>query len=114
VSTLTPQIVDNGAAVDGTAFTDGIHIVGDDSNVQAQSNGAVAIVYQDATAGTLRIATGSQTPGTWTLHAISQPNEFAGFFPHFVPSDTTVANWWRWADQTSQQISGNVAIIATQ
>jgi hypothetical protein len=114
VTGLTPQIVDNGYAVDGTSFTDGMHIVGDDSNIQVQSDGSVTIVYQDATAGTLRIATGSQTPGTWTLHAISQPNEFAGYFPHFVPSDTKIANWWRWADQTTQQISGNVAIVAPQ
>jgi hypothetical protein len=100
VTGLTPQIVDTGYAVDGTNFTDGMHIVGDDSNIQVQSDGSVTIVYQDATAG--------------TLHAISQPNEFGGYFPHFVPSATTIANWWRWADQTSGQISGNVAIIAPQ
>jgi hypothetical protein len=109
-----PQIVDTGAAVDGKAFTDGIHIVGDDSSVQATSSGAVSITYQDSTAGTLRTATGTQTPGTWTLHAVSQPSEFAGFFPHFVPNDTTIANWWRWADPTTQIISGDVAVVPAQ
>ena len=110
-TTLVPQLVDNGSAVDGTAFTDGLHIVGDDSSVQANADGSISITYQDSTAGTLRTATGAQTPGTWTLHAISQPKEFAGFFPHFVPNDTTIANWWRWADQTTQVISGDVAIV---
>ncbi len=111
---LVPQIVDDGSAVDGTKFTDGIHIVGDDSSVQANSDGSISITYQDATAGTLRVATGAQTAGKWTLHAIAQPNEFAGFFPHFVPGDTTVANWWRWVDQTTQVITGNVSVMATQ
>jgi hypothetical protein len=113
-NSLVPQIVDTGAAVDGKAFTDGIHIVGDDSSVQATSSGAVSITYQDSTAGTLRTATGTQTPGTWTLHAVSQPSEFAGFFPHFVPNDTTIANWWRWADPTTQIISGDVAVVPAQ
>jgi hypothetical protein len=109
--TFTPQVVDDGSKVDGKAFADGIHLVGDDSQVTAHTDGSVTIVYQDATAGTLRVATGAQTPGAWTLHAATQPNEFAGFFPHVIPSDTKVANWWRWADQTSGAISGNVAVV---
>jgi hypothetical protein len=114
VNTLVPQMVDDGSAVDGAVFSDGIHIVGDDSSVQVNSDGSISITYQDATAGTLRVATGAQTPGKWTLHAVSQPSEFAGFFPHFVPGDTTVANWWRWVDQTTQIITGNVSIVSTQ
>ena len=114
LNTLVPQIVDDGFAVDGTTFTDGLHIVGDDSSVQPNADGSISITYQDATAGTLRVASGAQVAGAWTLHAVSQPSEFAGFFPHFVPNDTTVANWWRWVDQTTQVISGNVAIVPMQ
>ena len=111
VSTLTPQIVDDGSKVDGAPFADGIHIVGDDSNVRANADGSITITYMDATVGALRVATGASTPGTWTLHALSQPNEFAGFFPHLVPGGATIENWWRWADPTSQVITGNVAIV---
>ena len=111
LNTLVPQIVDNGYTVDGATFSDGLHIIGDDSNVRQNSDGSITVTYMDATAGTLRLATGATTPGTWTLHAIAQANEFAGFFPHFVPGDTRIANWWRWADQTTQVITGNVAIV---
>ena len=110
-NSLTPQIVDDGSKVDGAAFADGIHIVGDDSNVRQNADGSVTITYMDATAGTLRLATGASSPGAWTLHAVSQPNRFAGFFPHFVPGNSTVENWWRWADQTTTAISGNVAFV---
>jgi hypothetical protein len=111
LNTLTPQIVDTGYNVDGANFTDGMHIIGDDSNVRENSDGSITITYMDATVGTLRLATGSSTPGTWTLHAISQPNEFGGFFPHFEPASASIANWWRWADPTTQVISGNVAVV---
>ncbi len=87
-NTLTPQIVDDGSKVDGAAFADGIHLVGDDSSVRENADGSVTITYMDETAGALRIATGSSTPGTWTLHALTQPNRFAGFFPHFVPGES--------------------------
>jgi hypothetical protein len=114
-NTLTPQIVDDGTGVDGAKFTDGMHIVGDDSFVRANDDGTVTITYQDATVGALRIATGSSQPGpsgpTWELHAIQQPNRFAGFFPHFVPGDTTIANWWRWSDATAGSEYGDVAIV---
>lgn len=112
VNTLVPQLVDDGSKVDGASFPDGIHIVGDDSNVRLNADGSITITYMDATAGSLRLATGSTTPGKWTLHALAQPNRFGGFFPHFVPGNSTIENWWRWADPTSQVISGNVAIVS--
>ncbi len=111
VNTLTPQIVDDGSKVDGAAFSDGIHIVGDDSNVRENTDGSISITYMDATSGTLRLASGSSSPGKWTLHAFDQQNEFAGFFPHFVPGNTTIENWWRWADPTTQIVTGNVSIV---
>ncbi len=108
---LVPQVVDTGYTVDGASFTDGMHIVGDDSNVRLNGDGTVSISYMDATAGTLRIATGTSSPGTWTLHALSQPNEFAGFFSHLIPGGTSIENYWRWTDATTQKVSGNVAIV---
>jgi hypothetical protein len=112
LNTLTPQLVDDGSKVDGAAFADGIHIVGDDSNVRVNADGSISITYMDATSGALRVATGSQTAGPWTLHAFAQPNRFAGFFPHFVPGNALIENWWRWADPTTQIISGDVAVVS--
>jgi MYXO-CTERM domain-containing protein len=112
LNTLAAQMVDDGSRVDGAPFNDGIHIVGDDSNVRQNADGSITITYMDATSGALRLATGSSTPGKWTLHAFVQANRFAGFFPHFVPGNSTIENWWRWADPTTQVISGDVAIVS--
>jgi hypothetical protein len=111
-NSLAPQIVDDGSQADGKTFSDGLHIVGDDSSVRVNSDGSVSITYMDATAGALRLATGSQTGTTWSLHAIAQPNRFAGFFPHFEPQSANIANWWRWADPTTQAITGDVALVS--
>jgi hypothetical protein len=111
VTGLVPQLVDDGSAVDGQPFPDGVHVVGDDSFVRAADDGTVTITYQDATIGALRVATGSSTGGKWDLHAIAQPTKFGGFFPHFVPGDTTIANWWRVSDHKTLNQYGDVAIV---
>jgi hypothetical protein len=109
--TVTPVVVDDGSSLDGKPFADGRHIVGDDAFVQADSGGTVTITYQDATAGTLRVASGSGVAGKWTLKAVSQPDRFAGFFPRFVPGETTVANWWRATDKATKDIYGDVSLV---
>ena len=93
------------------------HVVGDDSSITVDSGGAVRIVYQDATTGTLREATG--TPGsankhTWRSQAIAQPGRFAGFFPHYVPQAQLIANWFRATDHTQSPpvVSGDVALVS--
>ena len=85
--------------------------MGDDAFVQADSGGTVTITYQDATAGTLRVASGSGVAGKWTLKAVSQPDRFAGFFPRFVPGESTVANWWRATDKATKDIYGDVSLV---
>jgi hypothetical protein len=114
---LKPEVVDDGRGVNGMAFTDGQHLVGDDSSVTVDDNGTVTIVYQDATAGTLHMATG--TPSgvgvhKWTVKLVDQPSRFAGFFPHRVPGDTTIANWFRATDttMTPPSVSGDVAFVS--
>jgi hypothetical protein len=74
-------------------------------------------VYQDATAGTLREATGTLGAGnvhSWSLKTIAQPGRFAGFFPHYVALRQQVANWFRATDhtQTPPVVSGDVAFVA--
>ncbi len=110
----TPEIVDNGEVLSGKAFGDGKHIVGDDASISVDSSGTVTIVYQDATAGTLRLATGvSKSDGThtWSVKAADQPGRFAGFFPRRVPGSTKVANFWRRTDSKLQEFEGDVALV---
>jgi hypothetical protein len=110
-----PEIVDNGLSLDGKAFPDGLHIVGDDSFIMVDLSNVVTIRYQDATAGTLRFATGTPMTGgkhQWAFHAVSQPNKFAGFFPHQLAGQNDVANWWRTADPATGDISGNVSFVS--
>ncbi len=109
-----PEIVDNGLSLDGTAFPDGLHIVGDDSFIMVDDHNVVTIRYQDATAGTLRFATGTPQAGgkhQWSFHAVSQPGKFAGFFPHQLAGETNVANWWRQTDPSTGDITGDVSFV---
>ncbi len=111
-----PEVVDTGLALEGTPNTDGQHIVGDDSSVSVDTSGTVRIVYQDATAGTLREARGA--PGaaskhSWTVKPFDQPGRFAGFFPRYVPELQQVSNWFRATDheQSPPTVSGDVAFV---
>jgi hypothetical protein len=109
---VKPEIVDTGLTLNGTAFTDGQHIVGDDSDVQVDANGVVTILYQDATSGTLRVAVGTPSMGAhkWAVKAEMQPSLFAGFFPRFVPTTALVSNWWR-SNDSSGVTTGNVSLL---
>ncbi len=113
---LAPEIVDDGLHLDGMLNSDGQHIVGDDSSVTVDGSGNVRIVYQDATAGTLREAVGAPASGnkhTWTVKAIAQASKFAGFFPHYVSQSQMIENWYRATDHTMNPpvVTGNVAFV---
>jgi hypothetical protein len=114
---LAPEVVDTGTMLDGMPNPDGQHIVGDDSSISVDDSGTVRVVYQDATAGTLREATGTLGAGgkhSWTVKAIPQPDRFAGFFPHYVAELEQVANWFRATDhsQTPPVVTGDVAFVS--
>jgi len=111
-SRATDRRSTNGSGVDGKPFPDGKHVVGDDSFVVTQGSG-LAIYYQDATAGTLRVATSAQAAGgrTWTLKTLVQPNKFAGFFPSVVPGESKVLNFWRQTDKATKDIVGDVTLV---
>ncbi len=114
---LAPEVVDDGVHLNGMAYTDGQHIVGDDSSITVDSGGTIRIVYQDATAGTLHEATGAPASGnkhTWTVKAIAQNNRFAGFFPHYVSQSQMIENWYRATDHTVSppMVTGDVTFVA--
>ncbi len=110
---LAPEVVDDGYN-NGQAYPDGQHVVGDDATMQIDGSGNVTIVYQDSTAGTLRVATGAPAQsGThkWTAKSVPQQGKFAGFFPRFVSGTTQIANWWRSSDATQGTESGDVTLV---
>ncbi|MFO0678391.1 MAG: hypothetical protein U0169_17775 [Polyangiaceae bacterium] len=110
----TPELVDDGAKLDGRVFADGKHFVGDDGFIRVEDGGAVRIFYQDATAGTLRVATGTPDASgkhTWVLAAVAQPERFAGFFPRPVPGTRDVSNFFRHTDRATKTLSGDIAIV---
>ena len=110
----TPEVVDNGQGIGGTPFSDGQHIVGDDSTIHVDENGVVTIAYQDATVGTLHVASGALVESgthTWTVTAPSQPGRFAGYFAQSVPGTPMFSNWWRTSDQANGAVYGDVAIL---
>lgn len=105
--------VDDGAGLDNAPFADGVHVVGDDSSIRVDNN-VVSITYQDATNGTLRVATGTLKGAThtWSRKAVNQGKKFAGFFPSFVPGEGRVANFWRETVKDSREMTGDVTLIA--
>ncbi len=116
---LTPEIPDDGIHDNGQStgmvYSDGQHIVGDDSSVSVDASGDVRIVYADSTAGVLREAVGapSKSAHTWTVKTIAQANKFAGLFPHYVSQSQLIGNWFRAADKTMNPpvVTGNVVFV---
>jgi MYXO-CTERM domain-containing protein len=106
------EVIDDGSTVDGKAFPDGKHLVGDDSAVRAEGD-VVTVYYQDATAGTLRRAAGTKSGAThkWDLRTLQQPNRFAGFYPQIVPGEDRVANFWEQTDHATKSRIGDVTIL---
>jgi len=108
----TPEVVDDGAGVEGTPFEDGRHIVGDDANVFVTAGGDIHVSYQDATAGTLHYAVGtaSATGHTWAVKVVAQDG-FAGAFSSIVQHQGAlkVVNWYR---KGGERYVGDVAIVA--
>lgn len=107
----TPEIVDDGLALGGMQFTDGQHLVGDDSHVHVLSGGEVHVTYQDATAGTLHYAVGAPAAGghTWTVKSMTQDG-FAGAFSNILVANgqLQLVNWWRVGGAS---VNGDVRIL---
>ena len=113
---LAPEIVDDGTMLAGAPYPDGQHIVGDDSFIEVDSMGNVTISYQDATAGTLHVATGMPEAGgvhTWGVLAATQPNKFGGYNSKAIFGTTSsFANFWRTADPSTGDENGDVSFVA--
>jgi hypothetical protein len=111
-----PEIVDDGTGLAGQPYGDGLHLVGDDATMDVEESGNLRILYQDATAGTLHVATATTTAGgkhEWALKAIAQPGRFAGFFPRRVPGGVQVTNWFRQTQHATSPatVVGDVAFV---
>jgi hypothetical protein len=107
------EIIDDGSTADGKPFTDGKHLVGDDSAIRAEGD-VITVYYQDATVGALRRAAGTASGSThkWDLRTLQQPNRFGGYFPQIVPGEDKVANFWEQTDHMLKSRIGDVTILA--
>lgn len=80
------------------ANADGQHVIGDDSFIYVTPQGDIQISYQDATAGKLRIATGTPnaTGHDWNQKVVDG-DAFGGFFSRLIEIDGAlkVVSWWR-------------------
>ena len=106
------ETVDDGTGIDGRPFPGDRHIVGDDSAIRVEG-GVIRIAYQDASAQTLRLATGTVDGAKhkWSLKEVAQPGRSAGFFPQFVPGDSRIANFWQAVDKSTNTPQGGVSIV---
>lgn len=105
----TPQAAET--VDDGLGMGDGVHLVGDDSDIVVTPSGEVRISYQDATGGTLRYAIGTPNGNAhdWTVTDVAQ-DAFAGAFSVQINNGGAlqVLNWWRVA---SPNALGDVALV---
>ena len=104
------QVVDNGSTSDGTmAFTDGRHIVGDDSSVVVLLSGEVRVAYQDATAERTMLARRAAGASVWT-HSVLDSMKHNGFWVEQETNgtDSYVASWW--IDRTAMTVTNGVHI----
>lgn len=109
-----PEVVDDGLGVGDSRFSDGQHIVGDDSNIVVTASGQIQISYQDATSGTLRWAVGTPQSGEaghhWELKVIEQDGFAGGFSKQIVTtSGTLISNFWR---KGGESVLGDVRLVS--
>lgn len=92
------EVIDDGVGVEGTPFTDGRHIVGDDASIHVTAGGDIHVSYQDATSGKLHHALGTPSANghSWAVKVIAQEG-FGGAFSKIVDHQGTlkVVNWSR-------------------
>jgi hypothetical protein len=68
--TVTTELVDDGSSDGAGMHTDGRHIVGDDSSIAMLPDGALRVVYQDATSQRAMAATRATPTGAWGVSVL--------------------------------------------
>jgi len=106
------EVVDDGIGLTGAPFPDGKHIVGDDPAIYVASNGEIRISYQDATAGKLRVAVGTNNGAeqTWTREILDGKG-VGGAFSRFLDTEDglRIVHWWR---EGGEEPIGDVDIVS--
>ena len=107
----TPEVIDDGSGIEGAAFDDGRHIVGDDASIHVSAGGDIQVSYQDATVGTLRYAVGTASANghSWAVKVVEQDG-FAGAFSKIIDQDGSikVVNWSR---KVGEKLVGDIAVV---
>lgn len=105
------ELIDDGSTDGTNRYTDGRHIVGDDSSVVVVGT-EVRVAYQDATSHRLLLArrTGA---GTWTVSTLDSMNH-TGFWAEQVldGAGSRVVTWWR--ETTRSGLENGVRVIAVR
>lgn len=107
----TPEVIDDGAGIEGTPFDDGRHIIGDDASIHVTAGGDIHVAYQDATTGKLHYALGTASANghSWAVKVIEQDG-FAGAFSKIVEHQggLRIVNWYR---NFGGEYVGDVAVV---
>lgn len=105
------EVVDDGTGVDGKAFADGKHLIGDDSSIRVDGD-VVTILYTDNHSLGVRKAVGTTAGGTrrWDLRSVAVPKTWVKF-PQFVPGEDKALAFWTQVTKSSQSIDGDVIML---
>jgi hypothetical protein len=105
------EVVDDGTSVDGKAFPDGKHLVGDDSAIRVDGD-VVTILYTDNHSLGVRKAVGTTAGGTrkWDLRSVAVPKTWVKF-PQFVPGEDKALAFWTQVAKSNQSIDGDVIML---
>lgn len=105
------EVVDDGTSVDGKAFSDGKHLVGDDSAIRVDGD-VVTILYTDNHSLGVRRAVGTTAGGVrkWDLRSVAVPKTWVKF-PQFVPGEDKGLAFWTQVGKSNQSIDGDVIML---
>jgi hypothetical protein len=105
------EVVDDGTAVDGKAFPDGKHLVGDDSAIRVDGD-VVTVLYTDNHSLGVRKAVGTTAGGVrkWDLRSVALSKTWVKF-PQFVPDEDKALAFWTQVGKSNQSIDGDVIML---
>lgn len=105
------EVIDDGSSVDGKAFPDGKHLVGDDSAIRVDGD-VVTVYYTDSSSLGVRKAVGTTQGGSrkWDLRTVPLQKTWV-LFPAFVPGDSKALAFWRQTTRSNKTVEGDVIML---
>ncbi len=105
------EVIDDGSSVDGKAFPDGKHLIGDDSAIHVDGD-VVTVYYTDSSSLGVRKAVGTTQGGSrkWDLRTVPLQKTWV-LFPAFVPGDSKALAFWRQTTRSNKTVEGDVIML---